>query len=76
MEERESSGIKQQNRQTEIKLLINFKLVLTDAGESDFKIVCAIFFVTFRCTKGSFRGVLTYGALFKTPHLIPASPHL
>ena len=38
MEEWESSGIKQQNRQTEIKLLINFKLVQTDAGKSDFKI--------------------------------------
>ena len=38
MEERESSGIKQQNRQTEIKLLINFNSVLTDAGESDFKL--------------------------------------
>ena len=33
MEERESSGIKQQNRQTEIKLLINFNSVLTDAVE-------------------------------------------
>ena len=41
MEERESSGIKQQNRQTEIKLLINFNSVLTVAGESDFKIVYA-----------------------------------
>ena len=37
MEEWESSGIKQQNRQTEIKLLINFKLVQTDAGKSDLK---------------------------------------
>ena len=76
MEERESSGIKQQNRQTEIKLLINFKLVLTGAGESYSKIVYANTFVAFRCTQGSPRGALTYGALFKTPHLIPASPHL
>ena len=76
MEERESSGIKQQNRQTEIKLLINFRLVQTDTGELDFESVDANTFVAFRCTKGSSRGALTYGALFKTPHLIPASPHL
>ena len=74
MEERESSGIKQQNRQTEIKLLINFNSVML--VNRILNCFDANTFVVLRCTQGSPRGALTYGALFKTPHLIPASPHL